>query len=249
MNRKSAVITVAANLLAATALAGTMGPVTEQPSWTWVAALSAGPVWEHGGSTQTFYLTPEIEKSYVANQSTHTLFDGEVFLGVQKTLSQTLKGQLGLAMAATSNVNLSGVIWDDADPQFDNHTFNYKIQHMHLAAKGKLLADAGFWFIPWVSGSIGVGFNDAHGFHNTPTIFEALPTPDFSSHTQTAFTYTVGAGVQKTLNEHWQIGVGYEFADWGKSQLGRAADQTLGSGLTLNHLYTNGLLFNLTYLA
>lgn len=249
MNKKSAVITVAANLLAATALAGTMGPVTEQPSWTWVAALSADPVWERVGSTQTFYLTPEIEKSYVTSQSTHTLFDGEVFLGVQKTLSQTLQGQLGLAVAATSNANLSGVIWDDADPQFNNYTYSYKIQHTHAAAKGKLLADAGFWFIPWVSASLGVGFNDAHGFHSTPTLFEALPTPDFSSHTQTSFTYTVGAGVQKALNEHWQIGAGYEFADWGKSQLGLAADQTLGSGLTLNHLYTNGVLFNLTYLA
>lgn len=247
MDKKSAVIIVAANFLAASALAGTMGPLTEQPSWTWVAALSAGPVWGHGGSTQTFYLTPEIEKSYVANQSTHTLFDGEVFLGVQKTLSQTLKGQLGLAVAATNNVNLSGVIWDDADPQFDNHTYNYKIQHAHLSVKGKLLADAGFWFIPWVSGSIGLGFNGAHEFHNTPTIFEALPNPDFASHTQTTLTYTVGAGVQKALNEHWQVGVGYEFADWGRSQLSRAAEQTLNTGLSLTHVYTQGILFNLTY--
>lgn len=249
MKKNSVVLLLSASFLTFSANAGTMGPVTVQPDWTWVGTLSAGPVWSSGDTTQTFYLTPEIEKSYVASQSTHTLFDGEVFLGVQKALSQTLQGQLGLAVAATSNVNLSGVIWDDADPQFDNHTYNYKIQHTHLAAKGKLLADAGFWFVPWVSGSIGVGFNDAHGFHNTPTIFEALPNPDFASHTQTTLTYTVGAGVQKALNEHWQAGVGYEFADWGKSQLGRAAHQTLGSGLALNHLYTNGLLLNLTYLA
>ena len=250
MNKKSAVIIMVANFfLAVSALAGTMGPVTAQPAWTWVGSFSAGPVWENAGSTQTFYLTPEIEKSYVTNQSTHTLFDGEVFLGVQKTLSQTLQGQLGLAVTATSNANLNGVIWDDADPQFNNYIYRYKIQHSHVAVKGKLLADAGLWLIPWVSGSIGVGFNDAHGYHSTPTLFEALPTPDFSSHTQNAFTYTVGTGVQKALNEHWQVGVGYEFADWGKSQLGRAAEQTLNNGLTLNHLYTNGVLFNLTYLA
>lgn len=81
-------------------------------------------------------------------------------------------------------------------------------------------------------------FNDAHGFHSTPTIFEAEPTPNFASHTQASFTYTVGAGVQKALSQHWQIGVGYEFTDWGKSSLGRAAEQTLNQGLTLNHLYT-----------
>lgn len=249
MNKKFAVIIVAANFFAASSLAGTIKPLTEESSGAWVAALSLGSIWEHGGSTQTFYLAPEIEKSYVASQSTNALFDGEVFLGAQKTLSQILQGQLGLAVAATSNSNLNGVIWDDADPQFSNYTYGYKIQHTHVAVKGKLLVDAGLWLTPWVSGSLGVGFNDAHGFHSTPTLFEALPTPGFSSQTQTAFSYTVGAGVQKILNEHWQAGVGYEFADWGKSQLGRATDQILNSGLTLNHLYTNGILFNLTYVA
>lgn len=249
MNKNSAVLIMAANFLATSALAGTMGPVTAQPAWTWVGSFSAGPVWERAGNTQTFYLTPDIEKTYVAHKSSNALFDGEVFLGAQKTLTQTLQGQLGLAVGFTSNAGLGGVIWDDADPLFDNFTYNYKIQHTHVAVKGKLLADAGFWLIPWVSGSLGIGFNDAHGFHSTPTIFEALPTPDFSSHTQTALTYAVGAGVQKALNTHWQVGVGYEFADWGKSRLGRAPEQTQNSGLALNHLYTNGVLFNLTYIA
>jgi hypothetical protein len=43
--------------------------------------------------------------------------------------------------------------------------------------------------------------------------------------------------------------MGYEFADWGQSHLGSAQGQTLGRGLSLQHLYTNGLMFNLTYTA
>lgn len=249
MNKKYAVIIVATHFLSASTQAGTMGPVTVPSNWTWVAALSAGQVWERGGSTQTFYLTPEIEKSYVANQSTIALFDGEVFLGMQKRLTQTVQGQLGLAAATTSNASLSGVIWDDANPQFDNYTYGYKIRHTHVAVKGTLLVDKGYWLIPWISASLGVGFNEAHSFNNEPIIFEAQETPNFSSHTQTSFAYTVGAGVQKALSQHWQVGIGYEFADWGKSQLGCAAEQTLNKGLTLNHLYTNGILFNLTFLA
>ena len=72
---------------------------------------------------------------------------------------------------------------------------------------------------------------------------------NFASNTTTAFTYTLGAGVQRYLNPHWQAGIGYEFADWGRSQLNRALGQTLNSGLSLSHLYTNGFLLNLTYLA
>lgn len=236
-----------AGIVSGMASAGSMGPVA--PEWHWVGAFSAGPVWEDGGATQTFYITPDIEKSYRANKTTKTLGDFEVFLGGQHALSPELLGQLGLAVGATTDATLSGIIWDDADPAFNNFSYRYKVQHTHVAAKGKLLADIGCWVMPWVSGSIGVGFNNASNFHNTPLIEEALASANFKSHTETTFTYTVGAGIQKALTAHWQVGAGYEFADWGKSHLNRAAGQTLNQGLRLNHLYTNGVLFNVTYLA
>ena len=212
-----------------------------------VATLSIGPVWESAGNTQTFYLAPNIEKTYAANHASHALVDGEIFLGIQKPLREKLDGQIGLAVATTGNASLSGHIWDDADPQFNNYTYDYQVRHTHLALKGKLLNDRGYIVTPWVSGSLGVGFNQSHAFSNTPSISEAVVMPNFASQTTTAFTYTVGAGVQRHLNQHWQAGVGYEFADWGKSQLNRASGQTLNNGLSLSHLYTNGFLFNLTY--
>lgn len=239
----------AAGVLGSTAFAGTMGSVIPSKDWTWVGSVSAGPVWARGGETQTFYLAPEIEKTYAARISTNALASGELFVGIQKTWSSQWLGQLGLAAATTGNAKLQGVIWDDADPEFNNHSYQYKIRNSRIAVKGKLLLDKGYWLMPWVSASLGVGFNRAHDFTNTPLIFEALPNPNFTNHTKTAFTYTLGAGVQKSISEHWQLGVGYEFADWGKSELGRASGQTLNEGLKLNHLYTNGVVLNLTYVA
>ncbi len=214
-----------------------------------VATLSLGPVWERSGKTQTFYLAPNIEKTYAATPRTHALMDGELFLGIQKPLFTKLAGQIGLAIATTGNATMSGNIWDDAEPQFNNYTYTYQIKHSHVALKGKLLADGGYIVIPWVSGSVGVGFNQAHGFSNQPLISQAIAMPNFTNHTTTAFTYTLGAGIARRINSHWQAGIGYEYADWGKSQLSPASGQTLNSGLALSHLYTNGLLFNLTYLA
>ncbi len=199
MNKNSVVLLLSANLLTGSALAGAMGSVMQQPDWAWVAAISAGPVWTDGGSTQTFFLNPGTKRTYTADEATDALFDGEFFLGVQKGLWRSLQGQLGLAVAATSEITLSGHIWDEADPLFDNFTYDYKIQHTHVAAKAKLLADMGYWLTPWVSGSVGVGFNHARAFNNMPLIFAAEPTPNFTSHTETTFTYTVGAGVQKAL--------------------------------------------------
>lgn len=239
----------AAGVLGSTAFAGTMGPAVPSKDWTWVSSIAAGPVWVRGGETQTFFLAPEIEKTYAARKSTNVLASGELFIGIQKTWSSQWLGQLGLAAATTGNAKLQGVIWDDADPEFNNHSYQYKIRNSRIAVKGKLLLDKGYWLMPWVSASLGVGFNRAHDFTNTPLIFEALPNPNFTNHTKTAFTYTLGAGVQKSISEHWQLGVGYEFADWGKSELGRASGQTLNERLKLNHLYTNGVVLNLTYVA
>ena len=214
-----------------------------------VATLSLGPVWESTGNTQTFYLAPNIEKTYSANHASHALVDGEIFLGIQKPIHEKLDGQIGLAVATTGNASLSGNIWDDAESQFNNYTYSYQVRHTHVAIKGKLLSDRGYIVTPWISGSMGVGFNQAHNYSNTPTISEAVVMSNFASNTTTAFTYTLGAGVQRHLNPHWQAGIGYEFADWGRSQLNRASEQTFNSGLSLSHLYTNGFLLNLTYSA
>lgn len=247
MKRKDGLSVLLTSFLTGTVFAGVMGPVSQSSNWSWVSSLSAGPIWEQAGKTQSFYLTPEIEKTYAANQSTNTLANGEFFVGMQKILSKSIQAQLGLAVAATNDASISGLIWDDEIPQFANHSYRYKIQHSHVAVKSKMLMDKGYWLTPWISGSLGVGFNSAHAFQNTPLIYEAIVNPNFASHTQIAFAYTVGAGLQKALNQRWQVGVGYEFADWGQSRLGRAAEQTLNNGLELNHFYTNGILFNLTY--
>ncbi|MBA2710813.1 MAG: porin family protein [Tatlockia sp.] len=247
--RKFLLVVVLLNsLLASSSFAGTMGPI-QLPERTWVSTLSIGPVWEDGGRTQTFLLAPEIEKTYLAYKSRKALVNGELFLGIQKSVFQQLQGQLGIAVAATNNARLRGEIWDDADPIFNNHIYRYQIQHSRITVKGKLLADRGYWLTPWLSGSLGVGFNNAHDYQNRPLISAALPNPNFGDNTKTAFSYTVGVGLQKSINTHWQVGVGYEFADWGKSELNRALGQVYGRGLALNHFYTNGLLFSLSYLA
>jgi opacity protein-like surface antigen len=213
---------------------------------SWVATINVGPAWESAGKTQTFFLAPNIENTYAANHKSHALIDGEAFLGIQKPLREKLEGQFGLAVATTGNAALSGNIWNDADSTFNNFTYRYQVKHTHLAIKGKLLADRDYVVIPWIGGSLGVGFNKAHNFTNTPTISEAVVMPNFTNNTTTALTYTLGAGIQRNLNSHTQVGIGYEFADWGQSQLGRASGQTVNTGLALSHLYTNGFLINFT---
>ncbi len=212
--------------------------------------LSGGPAWYNAGnrSRQTFYLQPTVEKTYDGRVSNQPLAEGEVFLGLQRLLNQQLWGQLGIAVVTSSNADLSGDIWEDADPAFNNYIYDYKIRHTHVALKGKLLADYGQVAMPYFSGSIGVGFNRAHDYTSTHKIFQEVSAPNFQDHTKTSLTYTLGVGIQKNLNEHLQYGLGYEFADWGKIQLERASGQTLNTGLNLPNFYTNLLQFSISYI-
>lgn len=126
-----------------------------------VATLSLGPVWESAESTQTFYLDQNIEKTYSANHGSHALLDGEIFLGIQKPIREKLDDQIGFAVATTGNASLSGDIWDDVDSLFNNWTQSYQVRHIHVAIKGKLLANRGHVVTPWGSGSLGGGFNQS----------------------------------------------------------------------------------------
>lgn len=219
------------------------------PPSPWLATFSFGYGWEDAGETQTFFLSPNIEKTYFADSSSHRVANGEIFLAYQQTLRTSLDAQLGLAFALSDAASLSGQIWDDAQIEFNNYTYNYKINHLHVAFKGKLLANRSWLVTPWVSGSLGVAYNRSHAFDHSAIVDEVVNTPNFADKTKRSLTYTLGAGMQKNLSQHWQMGVGYEFADWGKSQLNRAPEQTLNSGLSLSHLYVHGFLLNLTYLA
>lgn len=238
-----------ATLLSPQAKAGSMGPARPDKDWAWVGTVSAGPLWARGGEAQHFFLTPSIEKTYMPIKSTQALAAAELFIGKQKSLSSQWLGQLGFALATTGNTKLQGLIWDEGDPLFDNHSYQYKVTSTRIAVKGKLLLEKDCGLLPFVSASLGLGFNRAHRFNNTPLIFEALTLPNYEENTNTAFSYTLGAGAQKVINEHWQLGIGYEFADWGKSKLGQALGQLSSSRLTINHLYSNGILFTLSYVA
>jgi opacity protein-like surface antigen len=249
MNKNLLFMTVFAYFLADNAAAGTMGSVVHPSKINWVGTFSIGPIWANPGAQQTLELTSQIDKTYTAYKPQNTLADGEVFLGIKRDLPYDLYTHLGIAGALTSQAGLSGQIFDDADSQFNNYVYGYHIQHGHVALKAKVFKDLEYSVFPWISGSIGVGFNRANGFHNQPLISEAVMQNNFGNYMQTSFTYTVGAGLQKIINSNWQAGMGYEFADWGQSHLNAASGQTLGEGLSLNHLYTNGLMFNITYTA
>lgn len=220
-----------------------------------LVGLSGGPTWVTGNQGQTFNLQPDVKKTYTADNNRSEYFPtGEIFIGWQMPLvvpmvKQSILSQLGIVVAAAGNAKLTGDILEDADPEFNNFNYQYKVNHTHVAIQGRLIgSNCGCILEPYISGSVGVGFNHAYNFSIHPKIVEEVPAPPFNSNTTTTFIYTLGVGLQTSFNTHLQAAVGYEFADWGKTQLARANGQTQNQGITQSHLYAHQLQLSLFYI-
>jgi opacity protein-like surface antigen len=212
-----------------------------------VMTLSLGSSWSHGSSV-TEQLAEEVINTYQADKTNRAFVAGELFAGVENTLSPSWIGQLGVALALAGNASLKGDIWENADPDFNNYTYKYSVARTYVGLKGKLLKEtATYGLMPYLSASLGLSFNYAHGYSSTPKIFEEVANAPFKTNVSAAFSYAVGAGVQKQINSNWSAGVGYEFSDWGRNSLGAAPGQIPANSLVLNHLYNNAVLFNFTY--
>jgi len=214
-----------------------------------IMSFSGGAAWGLSGDAHTFNLDPNVCRTFTASDSNQPMAIGEFFIGEQRALTPRFQGALGLAFGITSGLKRTGDIWEQANPNFDHYTYEYSIKHQYISVKGKLLGEPlRYSLSPYGTLSLGLGFNEASDYRSTPKIEEASELLPFKKHTHRSFTYALGVGLQSALNSTWSVGVGYEFADIGKNQLGPADDQTFNRGISLNHLYTNSALISLTYL-
>lgn len=213
--------------------------------WTSIVTFTGGIAWSAAG--QNLYLYPFAPPNYQYfnyNSQTSTMASGELFFGLQNPVSQGILGELGLGIAGMSDATVSG--YANVDGSVDAYSYSYKVNHSRVELKGRLIGYTMQPVQPYISGSFGVAFNNAHDYRPVllnPTIIYPF---QFDSNVAVAFPYTVGAGIQALLSQHWIIGVGYQFADLGKSYL-NGDGVYLAKGLRLTHFYTNEVLLNMSY--
>nr|HAT8715066.1 outer membrane beta-barrel protein [Legionella jordanis] len=250
MSIKKLVIAATIFLLSASALADPYDNYLHQQSGVpFFATLSIGPAWVGGGDKKNVRLEPDVVKTYTINSNTDEISGIiELFAGYACHFNESFITQLGLEVAVTSSSNLTGDVWEDANPNFNNFTYTYKVRHQHIAAKAKFIGDLDY-MLPYFSVGLGYGMNNSSNFSISPKIYPEIPAPPFGNNDQSAFTYSLGAGLDMPVTDNFQIGIGYEFLNWGKTQLAPAWGQTTNSVLSLSNLYTQQFLINFTYLA
>ncbi|CAM2843959.1 outer membrane protein [Legionella worsleiensis] len=213
--------------------------------WSSIITLSGGASWAAPGQDQYLYPEPIPRFNYyIYNSKSSALGNAELFFGLQRMVRPDILGELGLGVAGATDATATGTV--NVDGIGDLYSFQYKVNHVRVEMKGRLIGHLIQPVQPYISGSLGAGFNHSHGFNSLSISPYLYPSPWFADETTVAFSFTLGAGVQMILNPNWQLALGYQWGDWGKSYLGGDGN-TITKGPRLSHLYTNEVLASLSY--
>src|SRR4029079_4584669 len=100
---------------------------------------------------------------------------------------------------------------------------------------------------PYISWGFGVAVNRASQYQEFP-ITAGTPVPTgFGSHTQRPFTWELGIGADYIFNQNMRLGIGYQFMDLGSVALDGVLGAPTTEALNLQHLYTDQLRIQFTY--
>lgn len=212
--------------------------------------FSLGPDFIKHGRAQTLSLYPPFENYYTNKKSAATVIDGGIFVGIERALADKIHLQYGVAGYTDATLNPQGDVWLFGSPLFDTLTYQYKVRHSRLLAEGKFLFDTQYsqTLHPYFSWNLGAAFNKASDYNETPLVAGAVPTQPFNNHTQTAFTWGAGVGVDASVSKNIKVGAGYQFSDFGSVSLGRTSSANTFQTLSFPHLYANQLRLQLSLL-
>jgi opacity protein-like surface antigen len=187
---------------------------------------------------------------YAANHSTQTqsLLGGS--LGAEFLVSKQWDWQTGLGYYQPSAFHAEGTVTQGVDTESENqYSYKYFIQSHQLLIENKLLYH---WhgYCPYLYAGIGAAWNNSHSFNvNIQPAFTTYSN-QFQNRSKTAFTYSIGFGIDVPFGEQARLGVGYRFSDLGGAKTGNGMIDTVTTSTTLSqsHLYTNEIFAQFTAL-
>ncbi|CDZ76306.1 Opacity protein antigens [Legionella massiliensis] len=156
---------------------------------------------------------------------------------------------LGLQYKHIFAKNVGQTIMQYSLPEFTNYNYDWKLQSNVILANTKLNIVNYSRFSPYLTGGIGVAFNNAHGYKE-----RALPdvtprvSPAFSNHASNEFAFNVGAGLDYQLSDSFLLSLAYEYQDLGKVSSGNGRATWAGQNLHMSSYASNGVLLSLSYL-
>lgn len=231
--------------------------VKKNGNWHRVVTLSGGAAFSDSVGQSTFIpiLNPAEDEffNYAADSSNQTEFVWGAFLGMEGSLNQNWLLQSGFSYYQPTLFHPKGIVTQGVDVlSVDSFSYQYEVQARQVLFENKLLYNVLYHarvVHPYASAGIGIGINSSHNYRvNILPPFTTFSN-QFSNAERTSFSYRVGLGIDYELTTQLRVGIGYRFADFGKTKLGNALiDQVQTvNNLSQAHFYTNEVLGQITF--
>lgn len=245
--------TIACSFISETGFAGTTGETIQSNSkyrpflslYGGVAAAS------NAGRTQTLAMEGDFTTyQYFANKSdSNTILWGGT-LGTEVTLNSKWDLQLGVSFYKPEDISSSGVLVQGVDPQSaDSFNYSYHLKSSQLLIEGKILRVFNKIYWPYLSLGLGATFNKASNYQTNVPPFLTF-TPNFADHKVTHFAYSLGTGIDVSIQENIRLGIGYRYVDLNKANLGSGVIDTTPIPQTLaqSNIHMHQALIQISYI-
>ncbi|MDR3476902.1 MAG: outer membrane beta-barrel protein [Gammaproteobacteria bacterium] len=205
------------------------------------------------GESKTFPIQNPITDqfySYNPHSPTQTAAIGDIFLGAEWVMHPRWALQLGINYNQTSAFNVKGTLTQGASVASQSQfTYQYKIEARQILLEGKLLYHCQDQFHPYLLLGLGGSINTGYGFiTNIPPTLTF--TRQYNNATKHSFSYRLGIGADFDMTPNIRLGLGYNFANFGKVNLGSASIENIPVSRTLTQasMGVNEIVGQITFL-
>jgi opacity protein-like surface antigen len=222
------------------------------PCWNVMVSIGAGAaITSNAGCSQSFPIENPVTDefyTYTAHKTTQTQAIFDVFLGAEWHATPCWRLQFGVDYITPAFFTAKGSLIQGADVQSENsYAYQYLMKTQQLYFEGKCIYTDLCYFSPYLFMGLGAAFNKAYRF--STTVPDTITfTRIYKDHTNTSFSYAVGAGIDFEIFSNIHLDVCYRFANMGRVALGSATidDIPVKGTLTQSHLYANQVLAQIT---
>jgi len=216
--------------------------------------LSGGPAISTLSNNSYLSLSPDVVNEYASDKQ--TVVEPLGAIGIGHTFKNLFHRPVDMALSLAGYYVYFGTVEGLVHPfvnagQFDTSNYSFMAESYAAFIESRFIY-AQYPWRPFIFAGIGASWNRLFDYDEMPTnpVTGAVVPPNmFPSHTQTAFAYEAGIGIQHLLfygkKVQWLVSMDYRYMNLGEGKLGTLPTQTTDDTLKVNPMYTQGVVFTL----
>ena len=113
------------------------------------------------------------------------------------------------------STTISGAVDEFSLPQFHDYDYSYSVMANTLMLASKIYLVEFHHFEPFISGSLGISFNQATNYSEAALVSPSRVTPSMAGGMHSNRAYTFGAGIRYNITDYAALSLAWQYAHLG----------------------------------